>query len=244
MFHVEQKIFLNFNNNLCNIPLFCIMMRLRNKILTLAFSMSYIAVASLSLHAQTTSKHLKAKPKHSGATIGFQSGRELLFNSSPLIHSKQSKVHYGISNALVLRKPLGTHFKAEAGINYNVIQGANSFSDKTNNNLSTQKAYQLGLPVTINYFCLPEHCRVRPYFGAGVQYNVNLQGSNAISPFSTETYPTESQMPGTKYISILFTQGVTFQVNTRIEINQSFHFIPDNANKVIGINLGFGYKLP
>ena len=50
--------------------------------------------------------------------------------------------------------------------------------------------------------------------------------------------------PETKYITILFTQGVTFEVNTKIQVTQSFHFIPSNTNSVIGIDLGIGYKLP
>ena len=48
----------------------------------------------------------------------------------------------------------------------------------------------------------------------------------------------------TKYITILFTQGVTFEVNTKIELTQSFHFIPTNTTNIIGIDLGIGYKIP
>jgi len=218
------------------------------KILTFLLTLSCTTFAALCLHAQINLKNTKAKPKHNtSATIGFQSGRELLFNSSPLVHSKQSKVHYGLSNSLVLRKPINTRFKAEVGITYGTIQNSSSIGNVNEraSGFSTQKAYYIALPVTINYFCLPEHCKVRPYFGAGIQYNINLQGGNAISPFSNETYPQENPTPpGTRYISILFTQGITFQVNTKIEINQSFHFMPDNTNKVFGINLGIGYKIP
>jgi len=213
------------------------------KILTFALAVSSLAFASTYLHAQTIVKQTKKAKHNTNTTIGFQSGRELLFNSSPLVHSKQSKVHYGINNSLVLRKPLNTHFQAEARISYGISQGYVSLNDESGNTTITRKAYKVAVPVTINYFCLPEHCKDRPYFGAGMQYNINLHDGNAISPFSNETSTPDNQMPGTKYISILFTQGVTFQVNTKIEINESFHFIPDNAGKEIGIDLGIGYKI-
>lgn len=223
-------------------------MCLHKKILTFLLTLSCTTFAALCLHAQINLKNTKVKPRHSNpTTIGFQSGRELLFNSSPLVHSKQSKVHYGLSNSLVLRKPLNTHFKAEAGVIYGTVQNSSSMTNLNDRvgNIAAQKACYVSMPLTINYFCLPEHCKVRPYFGAGIQYNINVQGGNAISPFSNETYPQENQTPsGTRYISILFTQGITFQVNTKIEINQSFHFIPDNSNKIFGINLGIGYKIP
>ena len=48
----------------------------------------------------------------------------------------------------------------------------------------------------------------------------------------------------TKNITILFTQGFTFEVNTKIQVSQSLHFIPGNTTKVIGIDFGVGYKFP
>jgi len=150
-----------------------------------------------------------------------------------------------------MRKALNAHIKMECGISYSVIQNASSFNinDRTVGNkyyAITQKAYNLALPVTVNYFFLPGHCCMHPYVGAGFQYNLNLtDGSNTISPFSGDyRASTVNQQTGTKYISIRFTEGITFQVNTKIQINQSFHFIPDNNNKVIGVDLGFGYQLP
>lgn len=193
-------------------------------------------------------KHSKAKNKKNTASIiGFRSGREILFNASPLIYNKQSKVHAGVSNSLVLRKPLNNHFNVEGAISYRVFQNltTNNTSDKTpgNKNTLSQKAYNIALPVAVNYFFFPGKCRVRPYFGAGFQYNLNLNNaSNAISLFPNDNKIEDNQQHGVKYIS--FTQGITFQVNTKIQVTQSFHFIPDNNNKVIGIDLGIGCQLP
>ena len=85
---------------------------------------------------------------------------------------------------------------------------------------------------------------MRPFCGAGVQCNM-LQGNNNVPSFTGDVNPvTYNPQPDTKYITIFFTQGVTYEINTKIEITQSIHFIPENTNSVIGIDLGIGFKLP
>ena len=210
------------------------------KILSVLFGIIYLSLVSLYVSGQAKAKKSNKKDK---VMVGFQRGRELLFNSSPLMHSKQSKVHTAINNRIVLRKPLNTHFKVETGINYSVIQNqccVGKISDY--NPINFQKQYKLSLPITIQYNFLSEQCRVRPYIGAGLQYNFynkNISFSPPTSDYHTDNNP----LPETKYISIIFTQGVTFEVNTKIQICGSLHFIPDN-NKTIGIDLGIGYHLP
>jgi len=67
--------------------------------------------------------------------------------------------------------------------------------------------------------------------------NINLgQGGEPVT--------SRNSIKDTKYISILFTQGVIFEVSTKIQVNQSFHFIPESNAKRIGIDLGVGYQLP
>ncbi len=211
-----------------------------SKILSYTVALLTLVIASVCGFAQDKVKH-SAKKEHA-VSVGFQTGRELLFNSSPLLHSKQSKIHYGVSKSLVLRKPLNTHFKVEAGLNYTSFQNtitSPSFFGKQNNS----KPYIFSLPVTIQYYFLPEKCKVRPFCGAGIQCNM-LQANNN-PPSLTEVNPIPyNPQPDTKYITILFTQGVTFEINTKIEITQSIHFIPENTNSVIGIDLGIGFKLP
>lgn len=180
----------------------------------------------------------KNKGKEINNTIGFRSGRELLFNSSPLIYSKQPKVHTGINYSLVLRKPINNRFTVEGGVNYTSFRNIPLYG-------SSQRFNALSLPMSIDYSFLPHHC-IRPYLGAGFQYTLNLVNSRATSPFTSDTYvPATNQVgTGTKYINILFTQGIIFQVNTSIEIEESFHFVPCSINRTIGLNLGVGYHLP
>ena len=219
-------------------------MHLPNKILSSALLLSYLTIGSFTVYAQNKIKHTVKKEAHKTTTLGIQSGRELLFNSTPLLHSKQNKIHYGVSKSLVLRRPLNAHFKAEAAVGYGTMPGTPfPNTNLPTNKINTSVQGKLSMPLTIQYYFLPEQCRVRPYCGAGVQGNIL---TNNIQPTYSDGNATEypGTQPDTKYITILFTQGVTYEVNTKIQVSQSFHFIPGGPNKVIGIDLGIGYKIP
>ena len=193
--------------------------------------------------AQTSifkNKYAAKNQKNYPISIGFQSGRELLFNSSPLLHSRQSKVHYNVSNRLVLRKPLSTHLKIEAGLNYSIAQ---PYTKRGVNTLPiAHPLCNYSLPLTAQYYFIKEKCRFQPYIGTGFQYSI-FNAKPDISLFKSDNTTTNYQS-GTKYISLLFTQGITFAINTNIDVEQSLHFIPCNGTKVLGIDLGITYKLP
>jgi len=207
----------------------------------LFWGISYLSLTSVFVYAQNITKQSKHKNTF---TIGFHSGRDLLFNSSPLLHNKQSKIHYPINSGFVLRKPINTHFKAEVRINYSSIQSQPAI-DKIfgGSSFATAKTNKTSIPATIQYYPLNKH-KLQPFLGAGLQYNFSPINNNSSTVKSDKNY-TASSFPesGTKYIRIIFTQGITYEVNTKIQITQSFHFIP-NTNKIIGIDLGLGYTLP
>ena len=217
-------------------------MRLSNKILFCTLLLSYLTIASFTVFAQSKIKRTTKKPEHKTTTLGIQTGKDLYFNTSSALHNKQGKMHYGTNKALVLRKSLNTHFKAEAGFSYNTPlnqNGLNFFPAKVpaQNNVS--------VPVTIQYYFLPEKYKLHPYCGAGLQGNICCNNGTQPNYASGDVRPDCCNTPAdTKYISILFTQGVTFEVNTRIQVSQSFHFIPGNTTRVIGLDLGIGYKFP
>jgi len=198
-----------------------------------------LLLAATTVYAQAKHKSIK---HHSNYTIGFQSGREFLFNSSPAIRTHQSKIHTGVSSSLVLRRPIGNHLAVAAGVNYYPSNTAvKKLSDKS---FATQP-YKFALPVTVEYYFLPRERKLRPFVGAGAQYNLlGTAGNTSISPFTDNSSTSQTNsVAGTKYINILFTQGVTFEINTRIQLTESIHFIPDNNNCSFGIDLGIGFRL-
>ena len=215
--------------------------------LSKTYSYAFILLAtifcSLFASGQTITKN-KSRKKHP-TTIGFQTGKDVILSPT---YNKPIKVNFGVNNNLFLRKKLKPHFQLKSGLNYdrsqNPIYKYSSADPRSNN--SMQQFGGVSIPATLQYYFLPEKSKLHPYCGAGFQYNLNIS-PKTISPFPTETYPssgtTASQSPGTKYITILFTQGITYEINTKIQVTQSIHFIP-NTTKTFGIDLGIGYTIP
>lgn len=194
-----------------------------------------ITMPSLYVYGQVKSlKSKKNKPE-----IGFQSSGGVLYNTG-----KQSKINFSVNNSLVFKKPLSPHIKAEALINFNIIKNQccidKIFGAYTADNISAAK---LSLPVTIQYYPLKKQNKLQPYIGAGVQYDINMPAKhqpNYVAKQDNNEYPPTDN--GTKYISIIFTQGVTYKINTKIQLRQSFHFIP-GADKTLGLDIGVGYTI-
>jgi outer membrane protein W len=195
--------------------------------------MALMAV-SVCVHGKNKTKQPTTDKK---ITIGFRAGKEFQLNPG----GRQVITN---NTGIIFRRPVSNRFKVEGGINYGTTQNQCCISSLIAGNSSGPKPYKLTLPASIQYYMLPKCCKLQPFMGAGLQYNFSNRNTT-LSPFTGDarkTYNTDNT-GGTQYISILFTQGVTFEVNTRIQITQSFHFMPD-ANKTIGIDLGIGYRLP
>ena len=104
----------------------------------------------------------------------------------------------------------------------------------------------LSIPTTIQYYFLSNKFRVHPFCGAGLQCEYSIRQGNAIIPTndSRNVQQISTLLPGKMYVNLLFTQGVMFEINTKIRITESIHFVPGNSDRSIGIDLGLGYRLP
>jgi hypothetical protein len=171
-------------------------------------------------------------------TIGFSAGKEILYTTPLKIPLKNSRLDL-LFTTFTIKKQIAPHLHLQSGISYGLL---NLLSLK-GESISYQRNKQFSMPLTVQYHPLPRKCRMQPYIGAGVQYNVyNTYGNTTVttSPEGLYNYNTT----GNKYVSIVFTQGVIFEVNTKIEIIQSIHFIPNSNEPVIGIDLGIGIRIP
>lgn len=172
-------------------------------------------------------------------SIGFRTGTSAWINPA----ERNNTASYLVKNSMVITKPINTHFRAEALVNLNIFQNQCCI-DKILK--ASPKEYltsaKMTLPVTIQYFPLRPKNKLQPYIGAGVQYDPS--SSSIIAHSNNNDVPVKNgNLSGTKYISIIFTQGVTYKVSTDIQVIQSFHFIPGN-DRQIGIDLGIGYTIP
>jgi hypothetical protein len=219
-------------------------MHFLNKTILVTLVLCYTALASVCVYGQSKEMHPFTKHKQN-LTLGFKAGKDFLYHPVNLLANRRS-IHYAISSTLFLRKPINDHFNIEGGIKYSVVQNAGNsvfYKDLSDHYIAPKKTFNVSIPITIQYYFLPEKSRIRPFIGGGLQSGFNANGNN-ITPFSADAHPDYTSQSGTQYISILFTQGVTFEINTKIQVNQSFHFIPDNTNRAFGIDVGIGFKLP
>ncbi len=165
--------------------------------------------------------------------IGFNKGVTFLDVSKT---SCQKKYASASTNGFIVTMPIVTHFKAEAGITSTSI--LNYPGTRNQNGLVSSSS--LSFPLTIQYYFLPKACRLQPYIGVGsLLYSdpkrnlTMLQNNEAFTSY-----------PGTKYISILFTQGITFEINTKIHLTESIHFLSSEGRNTFGVSFGIGFYLP
>jgi len=171
--------------------------------------------------------------KHEALTIGFHSEAGKIFDVAKNHVTHSAPV---LNNGFIVRMPLITHFKAEYGLFYNSNIAGNipSLTGVRKNNVINN----ISLPVTVQYYMGPDHKRLKPYVGIGALLQHCCQTENIPLGDAVVT------RKGTRYVSLLFTQGVIFEVNTHIELKESIHIIPEKDNTSVGFNIGVGFKLP
>ena len=142
------------------------------------------------------------------------------------------------SNGVVVRMPLVKHFKAEVALDYSQILKYPKQDNNSQRFPSTTPA--LSVPVSIQYYFLPKKCKVQPYLGVGsVLYSDVKNSLSVIDNGEIVLKPW-----GTKYISLFFTQGIIFELNTKIQLSESLNIINEDGKNSFGLNFGIGFKLP
>ena len=167
--------------------------------------------------------------------IGFYRGAQRLDVSKGL-HSK--KFAADITSGFVIQMPLVTRFKAEVGMTFSHVL---TYPGGKQNKSPFMKGDQsIAIPLTVQYYFLPKESRIQPYIGIGGMLNPNPKNSFTLMDDGNNY----RSYPGTQYISILFTQGVTFEVNTKIHLTESLHIFNVGGRAAIGLNFGIGFYLP
>ncbi len=170
-------------------------------------------------------------------SIGVKSSTGALFSTN-----KKTFPNLTSGTGIVFTKPINTHLRTEAMINYNMILNRCCIDKIYGRKPGDADAFKISLPVTMQYYPLKPKSKLQAYVGVGAQYNFNY-GKGTSAQTNGDVLPNNSANAGTKYISLIFTQGVTYKINTKIEVFQSALFIPD-ANKTIGLNIGIVYTIP
>lgn len=173
-------------------------------------------------------------------TIGFERQIHTLYTSSKVGVSDKTRMLEERTNRILFRMKLTTRLRLETGLSFRDINKILSNNGKQNKTLSFTSPLINSIPLTIQYQLQNERKRLRPYIGTGVQF-FNPNNNN---PRNEEVVNDESRISnGLKYINIIFTQGLIYDITPDLQISQSIHIIPDNGIRPIGINIGVGYRI-
>ncbi len=190
-----------------------------------------------SLCAEARIKYAKKENTKATTTISLKTGESLSLNTNNFDQgSKVNKKNTGV----YVQKKINAHLSVEAGY---VQQKDFNKVINTEDKYKLLSTNQFQIPITLQYYVLPTKKKLQPYCGTGFIYNSeNLNQSSYTKTDITKVDNNDNT--GHKTISIVFTQGISYEVNTKIQVNQSFHFITGTQNQTFGFDLGIGYKFP
>lgn len=208
---------------------------IKQYVLASALSVACIGAA----FAQTYDRSSLTKLDHK-FTIGFERQVYSLYIPREVKMSDKTNQAEQSCNRIIFRMKLTNRFRMETGLSYRDINNILSNNNRYTRGLDISKPCRLSVPLTIQYQLQNERRRLRPYFGAGVQYFRDFQSrENRDGKYIFNQGLSNSL----KYLNIIFTQGLIYDVTTDLQITQSLHVVPGNGNNNIGLNFGIGYRI-
>lgn len=210
-------------------------MKLKRNILKFASVAMLLTSACVSNSiAQQYNTNRAARLDHT-FTIGFERQVATLYTPKNVEVSNKVKAAEQRFNSVFLRIKLTNRFRIQTGLSYKDIDRMLCKTGKcrTFNMLSN---YQMSVPLTIQYQLLDHQSRLHPYFGAGIQYNATTGNTG-------DNYMDPALVTRLKYLNIIFTQGLIYDITPNLQITQSIHVTPQNGMKPVGVNIGIGYRL-
>lgn len=173
-------------------------------------------------------------------TIGFERQIYNLYYSNKVVVSDKTRMAEERTNRIIFRMKLTTRLRLETGLSFRDINKILSNNGgRQIKTLTLTSPLINSIPLTIQYQLQNERKRLRPYLGTGVQLYTGYNSNDNAGVYNNEGGISN----GLKYINIIFTQGLIYDVTPDLQISQSIHIIPDNGIRPIGINIGVGYRI-
>jgi len=165
--------------------------------------------------------------KDMGVSLGLTQGIAFHSQSYLFNKSKISLCCQTYTQGMYLRRYINNNIALETSIVYGAIEN------------KMGKTTLLSLPLTAQYF-FNHKKKLRPYIGAGIIYN--QQKTTAAIVYGTDRPGT---MQKTRNTNLQLSQGITYNISTKIEINESIHIVPKTLNNCseIGMEIGIGFKI-
>lgn len=212
-------------------------------ILNLALSATVLTAGACTYsHAQNFDRSKLTKLDHK-FTIGFERRVYTLYPRNVAL-SKSTTQAVENCNRIIFRMRLTTRFRIETGLSFAAIDRI--LANRIDKTFNIYQPCKLSAPLTIQYQLGSDKKRLRPYFGAGVQYTQQVISANGEATISKDgnDYYNRSLSNTLKYMNIIFTQGIIYDINPDLQVSQSLHIMPEASGfKPIGINIGVGYRI-
>lgn len=172
--------------------------------------------------------------------VGYSAGEQMLLGNTTSLTGK-----YAFTNSVSARKNIDDRWSLEFELNVSIIKKEPSGNVVSITNEGVCKEYNVSVPVTVQYNFLPKDSKVKPYIGAGVQYNVYQEKYSEYDFYEGFAKKVTSIKTYSPYASFVITQGVTYDISPRIQIKESIHFLPQintHSNSAVGVSFGIGFK--
>lgn len=207
----------------------------------LAVIISLVLLAN-AVFAQSYDRSRLTKIDHK-FTIGFERQVYSIYTPHSIQLNKKTQLAEQRCNRMLFRMRLTNRFRLETGLSYRDINDILSGLGKYNKGFDINKPCKLSVPLTIQYQLQNERKRLHPYFGAGIQYtSADIAGATSTKDANYIMY-NQGMSNNLKYINIIFTQGLIYDVTPDLQITQSIHILPEYGIKPVGINFGIGYRI-
>jgi hypothetical protein len=171
--------------------------------------------------------------------LGLQGGTALLIESP---HSNQAN-KYAFTEGVFVKKDWNDQLSMNIELNYATIKNTgtskNIFTAK-----GTGKMYNISIPVTVEYNIRLSK-KLKTFVGTGVVFNTSQDSYTLFNFKEGYVNSVKTIKTNTSTGSLIFTQGITYDISPRISIKESVHFIPKGPCncKQYGIAFGIGLKL-
>lgn len=223
-------------------------MHLVKHILSVTLAAAALSIATCTdIHAQNFDRSRLTKLDHK-FTIGFERQVYSIYANRPLELSRKTKQAEEQCNRIIIRMRLTTRFRIETGLSFKAIDRI--LNTRYERSFNIYEPCKLTAPLTIQYQLGNDHKRLRPYFGAGVQYTqqfISANGNLSVDAGNRDAFSTDinnrNLSNNIRYMNIIFTQGIIYDINPDLQVSQSLHINPENGIKPIGINIGVGYRI-
>gem|GEM_PF-6193926 len=174
-------------------------------------------------------------------TLGASTGASAFITERDLHKCKAPLPVY--TNGLYLRRYINRHLAIESGVRFS----ANHYETPI---LRVTPAYYLSrtqpattnIPLAIQYYMAPAGQKLKPFVGVGCYYSIGNKPTNMVG---TDNPMKLSYSPNNKLVPFFISQGFSYKLSPKIEINETIHFTPNDENnsKQLGIDIGFGFHL-